>query len=102
MNKEKSDELSPFGLHLNVLTMHQTDRRPEPFHGGIFADDHGYGKTLTLLSLISFDKVGTLPEATGKRYRVMSVSSEKKRGGLVSRLGTGGHKTLTLLGSNTK
>ncbi|KAB5519294.1 hypothetical protein DKX38_023613 [Salix brachista] len=67
VSKEKSDELPPFwevkgGLYLNVLTMHQTDRRPEPLHGGIFADDHGLGKTLTLLSLISFDKVGTLPD----------------------------------------
>ncbi|KAI5560194.1 hypothetical protein BDE02_16G030300 [Populus trichocarpa] len=107
VSKEKSDELPPFwevkdGLYLNLLTMHQTDRRPEPFHGGIFADDHGLGKTLTFLSLISFDKVGTLPEATGKRDMVMSVSSGKKRGGLVRGKGTGGQKTHTLLGNNTK
>ena len=45
VNKEKSDELPPFwvvkdGLYLNVLTRHQTNTRPEPLHGGIFADDH--------------------------------------------------------------
>ncbi|XP_073261499.1 putative SWI/SNF-related matrix-associated actin-dependent regulator of chromatin subfamily A member 3-like 1 [Populus alba] len=107
VRKEKSDELPPFwevkdGSYLNLLTMHQTDRRPDPLHGGIFADDHGLGKTLTFLSLISFDKVGTLPEATGKRDTVMSVSSGKKRGGLVRGKGTGGQKTHTLLGNNTK
>ncbi|KAG6743677.1 hypothetical protein POTOM_052378 [Populus tomentosa] len=107
VSKEKSDELPPFwevkdGLYLNLLTMHQTDRRPDPLHGGIFADDHGLGKTLTFLSLISFDKVGTLPEATGKRDMVKSVSSGKKRGGLVRGKGTGGQKTHTLLGNNTK
>ncbi|KAB5519467.1 hypothetical protein DKX38_023786 [Salix brachista] len=69
VSKENSDELPPFwevkdGLYLNVLTMHRTDRRPDPMHCGIFADDHGLGKTLTL---ISFDK---RPET-----RAMSVSS---------------------------
>lgn len=42
-------------------------------HGGIFADDYGMGKTLTLLSLIAFDKAGNVPEE-------VSVSSGKKRG----------------------
>ncbi|KAJ6304279.1 hypothetical protein OIU77_018029 [Salix suchowensis] len=70
VNKEQSDELPPFwvvkdGLYLNVLTRHQTNRRPEPLHGGIFADDHGLGKTLTFLSLIAFDKVGNVTEGTG-------------------------------------
>ncbi|KAJ6756509.1 TRANSCRIPTION TERMINATION FACTOR 2-RELATED [Salix purpurea] len=44
---------------------HQTNRRPEPLHGGIFADDHGLGKTLTFLSLIALDKVGNVTEGTG-------------------------------------
>ncbi|KAJ6749616.1 hypothetical protein OIU85_000269 [Salix viminalis] len=70
VNKEQSDELPPFwvvkdGLYLNVLTRHQTNRRPEPLHGGIFADDHGLGKTLTFLSLIALDKVGNVTEGTG-------------------------------------
>ncbi|KAG6743676.1 hypothetical protein POTOM_052377 [Populus tomentosa] len=44
VNKENSDELPPFwemkdGLYVNVLTRHRTNRKPEPLHGGIFADD---------------------------------------------------------------
>ncbi|OVA20680.1 SNF2-related [Macleaya cordata] len=32
-----------------------TNKRPEPLRGGIFADDMGFGKTLTLISLIASD-----------------------------------------------
>ena len=85
MNKENSDELPPFwemkdGLYVNVLTRHRTNRKPQPLHGGIFADDYGMGKTLTLLSLIAFDKVGNVPEVTGGEDEEVSVSSGKKRG----------------------
>ncbi|KAB5519293.1 hypothetical protein DKX38_023612 [Salix brachista] len=77
VNKENSDELPPFWvmkdrLYVNVLTRHRTNRKPQPLHGGIFADDYGMGETLTLLSLIAFDKAGNVPEE-------VSVSSGKKR-----------------------
>ncbi|KAJ6756352.1 TRANSCRIPTION TERMINATION FACTOR 2-RELATED [Salix purpurea] len=80
VNKEKSDELPPFwvvkdGLYLNVLTRHQTNRRPEPLHGGIFADDHGLGKTLTFLSLIALDKVGNVTGGTVDEERLMAEES---------------------------
>ncbi|KAJ6778734.1 TRANSCRIPTION TERMINATION FACTOR 2-RELATED [Salix koriyanagi] len=80
VNKEKSDELPPFwvvkdGLYLNVLTRHQTNRRPEPLHGGIFADDHGLGKTLTFLSLIALDKVGNVTGGTGDEERLVAGES---------------------------
>ncbi|PNS97634.2 hypothetical protein POPTR_016G033700v4 [Populus trichocarpa] len=109
VTKEKSDELPPFwevkdGSYLNVLTRHQTDRRPEPLHGGIFSDHYGSGKTLTLLSLIAFDKVGNVTEGTGEEDRVVYVSSGKKRkgGGMVSEKGTGEQKMHSLLDSNIK
>lgn len=106
VNKEKSDELPPFwavkdGLYLNVLTRHQTNRRPEPLHGGVFADDYGLGKTLTLLSLIAFDKVGNVTEGTGEEDRLEFVSSGKNWG-RVSEKGTGEQKMHSLLDSNIK
>jgi SWI/SNF-related matrix-associated actin-dependent regulator of chromatin subfamily A3 len=70
-------------------------------HGGIFADDYGTGKTLTLLSLIAFDKVGNVPEGTGEEDEGVSVCSCKKRG-RVSEKGTGEPNTHTLLDSNIK
>ncbi|KAA8514750.1 hypothetical protein F0562_017929 [Nyssa sinensis] len=59
--RENSCELPSFweekdGAYINVLTNYHTNDRPEPLCGGIFADDIGLGKTLTLLSLIAFDK----------------------------------------------
>jgi SWI/SNF-related matrix-associated actin-dependent regulator of chromatin subfamily A3 len=106
VNKEKSDELPPFwvvkdGLYLNVLTRHQTNRRPEPLHGGVFADDYGLGKTLTLLSLIAFDKVGNVTEGTGEEDRLELVS-RGKNWGRVSEKGTGEQKMHSLLDSNIK
>jgi len=106
VNKENSDELPPFwemkdGLYVNVLTRHRTNRKPEPLHGGIFADDYGTGKTLTLLSLIAFDKVGNVPEGTGEEDEGVSVCSCKKRG-RVSEKGTGEPNTHTLSDSNIK
>ncbi|KAL9373566.1 hypothetical protein Peur_033186 [Populus x canadensis] len=106
VNKENSDELPPFwemkdGLYVNVLTRNRTNRKPEPLHGGIFADDYGTGKTLTLLSLIAFDKVGNVPEGTGEEDEGVSVCSCKKRG-RVSEKGTGEPNTHTLLDSNIK
>ncbi|KAL9237912.1 hypothetical protein vseg_012405 [Gypsophila vaccaria] len=61
LERELSEELPPFweekdGLFVNVVTNYQTRVRPEPLNGGIFADDMGMGKTLTLLSLIAYDK----------------------------------------------
>ncbi|GAB2221670.1 hypothetical protein Droror1_Dr00012855 [Drosera rotundifolia] len=63
VRRENSDELPPFwedkdGMYVNVVTNYQSNMRPEPLRGGIFADDMGMGKTLTLLSLIAFDKYG--------------------------------------------
>ncbi|GAB2267116.1 hypothetical protein Dimus_002101 [Dionaea muscipula] len=64
VHRENTDELPPFweekkdGMFVNVLTNYQSNTRPEPLRGGIFADDMGMGKTLTLLSLIAFDKCG--------------------------------------------
>lgn len=60
--RENSEDLPPFweekeGNFVNVLTNYQTNTRPEPLRGGIFADCMGLGKTLTLLSLIAFDKM---------------------------------------------
>ena len=106
VNKENSDELPPYwemkdGLYVNVLTRHRTNRKPEPLHGGIFADDYGTGKTLTLLSLIACDKVGNVPEGTGEEDEGVSVCSGKKRG-RVSEKGTGEPKTHTLLDCNIK
>ncbi|KAL3568940.1 hypothetical protein D5086_028830 [Populus alba] len=106
VNKEKSDELPPFwvvkdGLYLNVLTRHQTNRRPEPLHGWVFADDYGLGKTLTLLSLIAFDKAGNVTEGTGEEDRLEFVSSGKNWG-TVSEKGTGEQKMHSLLDSNIK
>ncbi|KAG9157481.1 hypothetical protein Leryth_010319 [Lithospermum erythrorhizon] len=61
--RENSQELPPFwekkeGKYVNVLTCFETENCPDPFLGGIFADDMGMGKTLTLLSLIATDKCG--------------------------------------------
>jgi SWI/SNF-related matrix-associated actin-dependent regulator of chromatin subfamily A3 len=61
-HRENSDDLPPFweekeGSFVNVLTNYQTSTRPESLRGGIFADGMGLGKTLTLLSLIAFDKM---------------------------------------------
>ncbi|KAK2416577.1 SNF2 domain-containing protein / helicase domain-containing protein / zinc finger protein [Trifolium repens] len=61
-HRENSDDLPPFweekeGSFVNVLTNYQTGTRPESLRGGIFADGMGLGKTLTLLSLIAFDKM---------------------------------------------
>ncbi|KAI3954406.1 hypothetical protein MKX01_020730 [Papaver californicum] len=67
IQRENSDELPPFwiqrgsnnkqgGLHWeNLMTNSRTNKRPDPLRGGVFADDIGLGKTLTLLSLIATD-----------------------------------------------
>ncbi|CAK8543053.1 unnamed protein product [Lathyrus sativus] len=61
-HRESSEDLPQFweekeGSFVNVLTNYQTNTRPEPLRGGIFADGMGLGKTLTLLSLIAYDKM---------------------------------------------
>ncbi|XP_077218275.1 DNA/RNA helicase protein [Tasmannia lanceolata] len=66
IHRENSCELPPFweeksGIYRNVLTNYQTDERPESIRGGIFADDMGMGKTLTLLSLIAMDRKSNVP-----------------------------------------
>lgn len=63
-HRENSSELPPFweeknGCYMNLLTNCETKTRPEPLRGGTFADDMGSGKTLTLISLIAFDKYPT-------------------------------------------
>ncbi|XP_074379058.1 putative SWI/SNF-related matrix-associated actin-dependent regulator of chromatin subfamily A member 3-like 1 isoform X2 [Apium graveolens] len=64
VKRENSGELPPFwmeksgGTFYYEITNYETNVRPQPLHGGIFADDMGMGKTLTLLSLIAFDKCG--------------------------------------------
>ncbi|KAK6942145.1 HIRAN domain [Dillenia turbinata] len=65
VHRENSRELPPFweekdGGFINVLTNYATDKRPEPLRGGIFADDMGMGKTLTLLALVALDKYGDI------------------------------------------
>ena len=69
VNRENSCELPPFGEekdggYVNVLTRYHTDGRPEPLRGGIFADVMGLGKSLTLLSLIDYDKYGNVLSST--------------------------------------
>ncbi|KAL3568943.1 hypothetical protein D5086_028833 [Populus alba] len=102
VNKEKSDELPPFwevkdGSYLNVLTRHQTDRMSRP-KSRIRDRQRRSGKTLTLLSLIAFDKVGNVTEGTGEENRVVHVSSGKKRkgGGMVSEKGAHSKGSLKL------
>ncbi|GAA0184169.1 hypothetical protein LIER_31458 [Lithospermum erythrorhizon] len=61
--RENTTDLPPFweekgGMFVNMITLEKTNSRPGPFRGGIFADDMGMGKTLTLLSLIATDKCG--------------------------------------------
>ncbi|PIN25011.1 Helicase-like transcription factor HLTF/DNA helicase RAD5, DEAD-box superfamily [Handroanthus impetiginosus] len=61
VSRENSCALPPFweekkGVYVNKLTSSLTYLRPEPIKGGIFADDTESGKTLTLLSLIAYDK----------------------------------------------
>ncbi|XAR69506.1 DNA helicase [Bertholletia excelsa] len=83
VHRENSKELPPFweerdGAYVNVLTNYQTDTRPEPLRGGIFADDMGMGKTLTLLSLIAFDKCGSaIFSSVADSTRVDTEQSEK-------------------------
>lgn len=60
VHRETSGDLPPFweerdNSFVNALTNYQTNTRPEPLRGGIFADAMGLGKTLTLLSLIGLD-----------------------------------------------
>lgn len=64
VKRENSGELPPFwveksggSFYFEISNM-ETNERPTPLHGGIFADDMGMGKTLTLLSLIALDKCG--------------------------------------------
>ncbi|KAK1393591.1 putative SWI/SNF-related matrix-associated actin-dependent regulator of chromatin subfamily A member 3-like 1 [Heracleum sosnowskyi] len=64
VKRENSGELPPFwversgGTFYYEITDFETNERPQPLHGGIFADDMGMGKTLTLLSLIALDQIG--------------------------------------------
>ncbi|XXG52650.1 hypothetical protein AAC387_Pa03g0919 [Persea americana] len=66
IQRENSCELPLFcewrdtGVYVNVLTNSRTVERPETLQGGIFADDMGMGKTLTLLSLIAANRRGSL------------------------------------------
>lgn len=66
VKREREGELPPFwvekneGVFVNEVTKFETRQRPEAMCGGIFADDMGMGKTLTLLSLIALDKFSSV------------------------------------------
>ncbi|KAJ1405240.1 Zinc finger, RING-type [Sesbania bispinosa] len=81
VHRENSVDLPPFweqrdAIFVNVLTNFLTDSRPEPLRGGIFADAMGLGKTLTLLSLIAFDKWEKMESGNKKRKRLLASSSD--------------------------
>ncbi|KAJ7972094.1 putative Helicase [Quillaja saponaria] len=98
-HRENSSDLPPFweekenGSYFNLLYNFHTTKRPEPLRAGIFADDTGMGKTLTLLSLIAFDicdSASSFSRDTGrldvdkshvisKQDEVFSVSGGKRR-----------------------
>ncbi|KAJ7972091.1 DNA/RNA helicase protein [Quillaja saponaria] len=69
-HRENTGELPPFweekedGSYVNLLSKLHTIERPEPLRGGIFADDTGMGKTLTLLSLIACDRYSASSSST--------------------------------------
>jgi len=80
-HRESTDDLPPFweekeGNFVNVLTNYQTNVRPEPLRGGIFADGMGLGKTLALLSLIGYDKMKMKSGKKRGRSSVERVESE--------------------------
>ncbi|KAK7378026.1 hypothetical protein VNO80_03462 [Phaseolus coccineus] len=84
VRKEKADDLPPFweendGMFVNILTDYQTNIRPDPLRGGVVADGMGLGKTLTLLSLIAFDKRSQMGVSKKWRTDRKSVSLEKRR-----------------------
>ena len=81
--RENSVDLPPFweeknGSYLNILSKHETSERPDSLRGGIFADDMGLGKTLTLLSLISLDKMNFLSLEEINDSLAASSSSKRK------------------------
>jgi len=65
-------------MFVNILTDYQTHIRPDPLRGGIFADGMGLGKTLTLLSLIAFDKGSQMGVSMKWRTDRKSVSLENQ------------------------
>ncbi|KAK1365977.1 putative SWI/SNF-related matrix-associated actin-dependent regulator of chromatin subfamily A member 3-like 1 [Heracleum sosnowskyi] len=83
VKREREGELPPFwvekneGVFVNEVTKFETKQRPEAMCGGIFADDMGMGKTLTLLSLIALDKFGDVDSGSGSN----SGSSVVDKGG---------------------
>ncbi|XP_061348091.1 putative SWI/SNF-related matrix-associated actin-dependent regulator of chromatin subfamily A member 3-like 1 [Gastrolobium bilobum] len=101
VHRENSDELPPFweesdGKFVNVLTNYQTDSRPEPLRGGIFNDAMGLGKTLTLLSLIAFDKRDEMGHK--QREGLLVMSKKKKR---ANEIATGSRKRMFFGDSET-
>jgi len=85
-------------MFVNILTDYQTDIRPDPLRGGIFADGMGLGKTLTLLSLIAFDKRSQM--GVSKKWRTdrksVSLKNRRRNEGEYS-LGTGVKTKATLV-----
>ncbi|PON47927.1 Cdk-activating kinase assembly factor [Parasponia andersonii] len=84
VQREGSEQLPPFwkennGCYVNMLTGYETKIRPEPLRGGILADDVGMGKTLTMISLIAFDKYpGGLRYATSSENVMEEVVKKRK------------------------
>ncbi|WOH06344.1 hypothetical protein DCAR_0625770 [Daucus carota subsp. sativus] len=99
VKRESEGELPPFwvekgeGVFVNEITKFETKQRPEAMCGGIFADDMGMGKTLTLLSLIALDKFGlvdssgasnsgsSVADKGGEEFNVFGGKNSKKRQG---------------------
>ncbi|KAI6694509.1 hypothetical protein NL676_022219 [Syzygium grande] len=88
VHTENTGELPPFWeerrhVYVNVLTNHCPVERPEPLRGGIFADQSGLGKTLTLLSLIALDKfdvsMASVQSDSAKRKGKMGISQSPKK-----------------------
>uniref|UniRef100_A0A7N0TAB6 DNA/RNA helicase protein n=1 Tax=Kalanchoe fedtschenkoi TaxID=63787 RepID=A0A7N0TAB6_KALFE len=84
VGRENSEALPPFweeadGSYRNQLTGGKTNVRPEPLRGGILADDMGMGKTLTLLSLVAFDKcfINDGDDKVAQDEVVMNVNGRK-------------------------
>ncbi|XP_074354762.1 putative SWI/SNF-related matrix-associated actin-dependent regulator of chromatin subfamily A member 3-like 1 [Apium graveolens] len=105
VGREREGVLPPFwveksdGLFVNEVTKFETRQRPEAMCGGIFADDMGMGKTLTLLSLIALDKFGSVDSGVCSGRNAGSSVVDK---GCEESNVFGGKKSNLFGGKNTK